>query len=98
MSIELLTVLIFGTMVFFLFMGLPVAFACGVTGIIYTAIFQGASSVNVVPTRIFGLMTNYLLDAIPLFIFMANILERSGIIEDIYHMVYNWLGLSLIHI
>ncbi|MCX5818630.1 MAG: TRAP transporter large permease subunit [Deltaproteobacteria bacterium] len=92
MSIELLTVLIFGTMVFFLFMGLPVAFACGVTGIIFTAIFQGASSVNVVPTRIFGLMTNYLLDAIPLFIFMANILERSGIIEDIYHMVYNWLG------
>jgi tripartite ATP-independent transporter DctM subunit len=92
MSIELLTVLIFGTMVFFLFMGLPVAFACGVTGIIFTAIFQGASAVNVVPTRIFGLMTNYLLDAIPLFIFMANILERSGIIEDIYHMVYHWLG------
>ena len=92
MSIELLTVLIFGTMVFFLFMGLPVAFACGVTGIIFTALFQGASAVNVVPTRIFGLMTNYLLDAIPLFIFMANILERSGIIEDIYHMVYHWLG------
>ena len=92
MSIELLTVLIFGTMVFFLFMGLPVAFSCGVTGIIFTAIFQGPSAVNVVPTRIFGLMTNYLLDAIPLFIFMANILERSGIIEDIYHMVYNWLG------
>ena len=37
-------------------------------------------------------MANYLLDAIPLFILMANILERSGIIEDIYHMVYNWLG------
>ena len=47
MSIELLTVLIFGTMVFFLFMGLPVAFACGVTGIIFTAIFQGPSAVNV---------------------------------------------------
>ena len=41
MSIELITILIFGTMVLFLFMGLPVAFSCGVTGIIYTAIFQG---------------------------------------------------------
>ena len=92
MSIELLTVLIFGTMVFFLFMGLPVAFSCGVTGIIFTAIFQGPSAVNIVPTRIFGLMVNYLLDAIPLFILMANILERSGIIEDIYQMVYHWLG------
>jgi TRAP-type C4-dicarboxylate transport system permease large subunit len=37
-------------------------------------------------------MTNYLLDAIPLFILMANILEKSGIIEDIYMMVYHWLG------
>ena len=92
MSIEILTVLIFGAMVVFLFMGLPVAFACGVTGIIFTAFLHGPEAVNVVPTRIFGLMTNYLLDAIPLFIFMANILERSGIIEDIYNMVYNWLG------
>ena len=75
-----------------MFMGLPVAFATGVVGIIFTAIFQGPEAVNIVPTRIFGLMTNYLLDAIPLFILMANILERSGIIEDIYMMVYHWLG------
>jgi tripartite ATP-independent transporter DctM subunit len=92
MSIELLTILIFGTMVLFLFLGLPVAFSCGVTGIIFTAIIRGPEAVNIVPTRIFGLMVNYLLDAIPLFILMANILERSGIIEDIYHMVYHWLG------
>jgi tripartite ATP-independent transporter DctM subunit len=92
MSIEWITLLIFGSMVFVMFMGLPVAFATGVVGIIFTAIFQGPEAVNIVPTRIFGLMTNYLLDAIPLFILMANILERSGIIEDIYHMVYNWLG------
>jgi tripartite ATP-independent transporter DctM subunit len=92
MSIEWITLLIFGSMVFVMFLGLPVAFATGVVGIIFTAIFQGPEAVNIVPTRIFGLMTNYLLDAIPLFILMANILERSGIIEDIYHMVYNWLG------
>ena len=92
MSIEWITLLIFGSMVFFMFMGLPVAFATGVVGIIFTAIFQGPEAVNIVPTRIFGLMTNYLLDAIPLFILMANLLERSGIIEDIYMMVYHWLG------
>jgi len=92
MSIEWITVLIFGSMVLVMFLGLPVAFATGVVGIIFTAIFQGAEAVNIVPTRIFGLMTNYLLDAIPLFILMANILERSGIIEDIYNMVYHWLG------
>jgi len=92
MSIEWITLLIFGSMVLVMFMGLPVAFATGVVGIIFTAIFQGPEAVNIVPTRIFGLMTNYLLDAIPLFILMANILERSGIIEDIYMMVYHWLG------
>src|SRR4030042_667348 len=92
MSIEWITLLIFGSMVLVMLMGLPVAFATGVVGIIFTAIFQGPEAVNIVPTRIFGLMTNYLLDAIPLFILMANILERSGIIEDIYKMVYHWLG------
>ena len=92
MSIEWITILIFGSMVFVMFLGLPVAFSTGFVGILFTAIFQGPSAVNIVPTRIFGLMTNYLLDAIPLFILMANILERSGIIEDIYMMVYHWLG------
>ncbi len=92
MSIEWITLIIFGSMVLVMFMGLPVAFSTGVVGIIYTAIFLGPDAVNIVPTRIFGLMTNYLLDAIPLFILMANILERCGIIEDIYHMVYHWLG------
>lgn len=92
MSIEWITILIFGSMVLVMFMGLPVAFSTGVVGIIFTAIFLGPEAVNIVPTRIFGLMTNYLLDAIPLFILMANILERSGIIEDIYKMVYHWIG------
>ena len=92
MSIEIITLLIFGSMVFVMFLGLPVAFATGFVGIVFTAIFQGPEAVNIVPTRIFGLMTNYLLDAIPLFILMANLLERSGIIEDIYMMVYHWLG------
>ncbi len=92
MSIEWITILIFGSMVLVMFLGLPVAFSTGFVGIVFTAFFQGPEAVNIVPTRIFGLMTNYLLDAIPLFILMANLLERSGIIEDIYMMVYHWLG------
>jgi tripartite ATP-independent transporter DctM subunit len=92
MSIELITILMFGSMLLLLFLGLPVAFSCGTVGIIFTAILQGPEAVNIVPTRIFGLMVNYLLDAIPLFIFMACILERGGLIGDIYEMVHQWLG------
>ena len=92
MSIELITILMFGSLFFLLGVGLPVAFAAGSVGVIFTAILQGPAAVNLVSTRIFGLMTNYLLAAIPLFIFMACILERSGIIEDLYELVYQWFG------
>lgn len=92
MSIELITILMFGSLFFLLGVGLPVAFAAGSVGVIFTALLQGPAAVNLVSTRIFGLMTNYLLAAIPLFIFMACILERSGIIEDLYELVYQWFG------
>jgi len=92
MSIELITILMFGSLFILLGLGLPVAFSCGTVGVIFTALLQGSSAINIIPTRVFGLMVNYLLAAIPLFIFMANILERSGLIADIYEMVYQWVG------
>lgn len=92
MSIETITITMFGSMMLLLLLGLPVAFSCGTIGVIFTALLQGPMAVNIVPTRIFGLMTNYLLAAIPLFIFMACILERGGLIAEIYEMVYQWFG------
>ena len=92
MSIEWITITMFGSLFFLLGLGLPVAFSCGSVGVIFTALLQGSSAINLVSTRIYGLMTNYLLAAIPLFIFMACILERSGIIEDLYELVYQWFG------
>jgi hypothetical protein len=64
-------------------MGLPVAFATGVVGIIYGDL--GDEAVNIVPTRIFGL-TNYLLDAIPCSSDGEHPRAERNI-EDIYHMV-----------
>lgn len=92
MSIETITILMFGSMMLLLMLGLPVAFSCGTVGVVFTALLQGPMAVSIVPTRIFGLMTNYLLAAIPLFIFMACILERGGLIAEIYEMVYQWFG------
>ena len=92
MSIEMITITMFGSMMLLLMLGLPVAFSCGAVGVIFTAILQGPEAVNIVPTRVFGLMVNYLLAAIPLFIFMACILERAGLIGDIYEMVHHWVG------
>ncbi len=92
MSIETITITMFGSMMLLLMLGLPVAFSCGTVGMVFTALIQGPMAVSIVPTRIFGLMTNYLLAAIPLFIFMACILERGGLIAEIYEMVYQWFG------
>jgi tripartite ATP-independent transporter DctM subunit len=92
MGIELLTILMFGSLIVLLVLGLPVAFACGAVGIIFTAVVQSPAAVTMAATRTFGLMTNYLLAAIPLFIFMACILEQSGIIKRLYETVYQWMG------
>jgi len=91
-GIELITILMFGSLFFLLGLGLPVAFACGAVGILFTVILQGPAAVNLVSTRIFGLMVQYLLAAIPLFIFMACVLEKSGIIEELYELMYQWMG------
>src|SRR3546814_6944686 len=37
-------------------------------------------------------MTNYQLSAVPLFIFMAAMLERAGVIEDLFDVIYQMLG------
>ena len=92
MSIEWITFSMFGSMLLLMFLGLPVAFSTGAVGVIFTALLLGPAAINILPTRIFGLMNNYLLGAIPLFIVMACILERAGLIEEIYNMVHQWMG------
>jgi tripartite ATP-independent transporter DctM subunit len=92
MGIEVITITMFGSLFILLGFGLPVAFACGSVGCLFTVILQGPAALNLVSTRIFGLMVQYLLAAVPLFIFMACILEASGIIEQLYEMVYQWLN------
>ena len=44
------------------------------------------------PSRVFPFMTDYQLSAVPLFIFMAAMLEKAGIIEELFDAVYKWLG------
>lgn len=91
-SIEWLTVLMFGSLAVLLMAGLPLAFVTGGLACIFLFVFGDGSMLNILPSRIFPLMTDYQLSAIPLFIFMASMLERAGIIEELYDMVYKILG------
>ena len=72
--------------------GLPLGFATGGLGCIFLFLFGDAAMLNILPSRIFPMMTNYQLSAVPLFIFMATMLERAGVIEELFDMVYKMLG------
>ncbi|EEE37642.1 tripartite transporter, large subunit [Rhodobacteraceae bacterium KLH11] len=92
MSIELLTLVMFGSLLALLMAGLPLAFVTGGLACVFLFILGDARALNIVPSRIFPLMTNYQLSAIPLFIFMAAMLERAGIINDMFDVIYKVLG------
>ncbi len=91
-NIEMLTFLMFGSLALLLMMGLPMAFVVGGLGVVFIYLVGGQTMVNIIPTRIFPLMTNPDLAAIPLFIFMAAMLERAGLIEEMFDVVYKWMG------
>ncbi|MCB2123926.1 MAG: TRAP transporter large permease subunit, partial [Rhodobacteraceae bacterium] len=91
-SIELLTLIMFGSLLVLLMAGLPLAFVTGGLACVFLFLMGDARALNIVPSRIFPLMTNYQLSAIPLFIFMAAMLERAGIINDMFDVIYKVLG------
>ena len=52
----------------------------------------GSGPLNILSQKIYGLLTDYVLISIPLFIFMAALLERSGIAKDMYSSLNVWLN------
>ncbi|MFN3132819.1 MULTISPECIES: TRAP transporter large permease [unclassified Roseibium] len=91
-GIEWLTLIMFGSLLVLLMAGLPLAFVTGGLACVFLFILGDERALNIVPSRIFPLMTNYQLSAIPLFIFMASMLERAGIINDMFDVIYKVLG------
>ena len=68
------------------------AFCTGSLATIFLFVFGTPPMLNMMPARIFPFMTDYQLSAVPLFIFMAAMLEKAGIIEELFDVVYKWLG------
>ena len=91
-EIGLLTLIMFGSLLVLLMAGLPLAFVTGGLACVFLYILGDARTLNIVPSRIFPLMTDYQLSAIPLFIFMAAMLERAGIIKNMFDVIYKLLG------
>ena len=75
-----------------LFIGFPVAIALAASGLLFGYLGFGMGLFNLLPQRIFGLMENYTLLAIPLFVFMGVMLERSRIAEELLDVIGHAAG------
>ncbi|MCK5664311.1 MAG: TRAP transporter large permease subunit, partial [Thiotrichaceae bacterium] len=80
---EVWAILMFALLVVTLLLGYPVAFTLGAISVLFGGIFLDFSFFNLLPMRIWGIMTNFTLLAVPLFVFMGVILEKSGLAEDL---------------
>ncbi|MCZ6551784.1 MAG: TRAP transporter large permease subunit [candidate division NC10 bacterium] len=83
MELETLAVLMIVGLLVLLLLGYPVAFTLGAVGFIFGMMGFGFDFFYLLPLRIYGVMENYTLLAIPLFVFMGVMLERSGLAEDL---------------
>jgi tripartite ATP-independent transporter DctM subunit len=92
MSTELASVVLFGGFIALIALGLPLVFALGSVAIIGTYFLWGPQALAMVGLRTFSAVNSFVLIAVPLFIFMGCMLERSGIATDLYDMMYKWMG------
>ena len=92
MTPNLILLLMFGSLTLFMLTGLPIAFVLGGLSLLFTVTLWEPSAVVVLVLQIFDTMKSEALLAIPLFILMACILQRSGVIEDLYTAMEMWFG------
>ena len=88
-------------MLILLAIGMPLGFASGFLAVVVMVLkfgpdllFRdfGTGPLNILAQRLYGITTEYVLVSVPLFIFMATLLERSGIARDMYSSLNVWLN------
>ncbi|MCF8041106.1 MAG: TRAP transporter large permease subunit [Desulfarculaceae bacterium] len=92
METWLLTLIVFSSLVVLLAIGIPIAFAMLAIAAVGIILTWGPQGLLVLFNTAYAEGTSYLLLAVPLFIFMANILKFSGLADKLYEVVYRWMG------
>ncbi len=94
-DIAVWSLLILGVMVGLLVLGIPLAFTTGAIAVALCLLLYGPQSLYLIGSRTFGFLDSYALVAVPFFIFMASILERSGLARELYDAIRVWTGRSI---
>ncbi|MGF1474604.1 MAG: TRAP transporter large permease subunit [Geminicoccaceae bacterium] len=100
-DIGTLSLILLLAMLVLLAIGMPLGFASGFLAFLVLLLkfgpdllFSnfGTGPLNILAQRMYGLTTDYVIISVPLFIFMASLLERSGIAKDMYSALNIWLS------
>jgi tripartite ATP-independent transporter DctM subunit len=86
------SVIILITMVGLLVIGVPLAFTTGAIAVALCLMLFGPQSLFLIGSRTFTFLDSYTLVSVPFFIYMACILERSGLATDLYNALNVWAG------
>ena len=89
---EILAILCIVSFFVLLAAGMPVALTLAVSGLVFGYLGFGAGLFDLLPARIFGVTANYTLIAIPLFVFMGVMLEKSRIADDLMDVIGHLAG------
>jgi tripartite ATP-independent transporter DctM subunit len=89
---EILALLMLGSFFVLLMAGVPVAITLGTVGFVFGALGFGTGLFNLLPSRIYGVVANYQWLAIPLFVFMGVMLEKSRLADDLLDVVGHLAG------
>jgi tripartite ATP-independent transporter DctM subunit len=81
----------FPALMVLIFLGIPVAFSMMLTVLAFGLMRFGDTLLYQLVSKVEEVSTNYVLGAIPLFIFMGSILERAGIAERLFDALYMWV-------
>ena len=92
MSIGLTAALMFLGVIGGLALGLPLAFCLAGIAVLFSILLWGPGSLIIFQSQMIGYTETIILIAVPLFILMANILERSGVADALYDTAYKWMG------
>jgi tripartite ATP-independent transporter DctM subunit len=89
---EILAILMLVAFFALLMAGVPVALTLATTGFVFGFLGFGTGLFNLLPARIYGVVSNYQWLAIPLFVFMGVMLEKSRLAEDLLDVVGHLAG------
>ncbi len=92
MNIFLITLLMFGSMLLFAFLGFPIAWTLGGVAVVVAYFLWGPQSLPIMAYNVFSQWSNVILMVVPLFFLLATLLQHSGLADELYEMMHRWMG------